>query len=64
LDEGNPMEKHFTAEQLKAWRERHGWTQAEAANHILLSLDGYRKKEWLIVAFGEGGGAGCSRAVS
>jgi transcriptional regulator with XRE-family HTH domain len=39
------MEKRFTAQQLIDWRKAHGWTQAQAATRILLSLDGYRKKE-------------------
>jgi transcriptional regulator with XRE-family HTH domain len=39
------MKKCFTAKQLADWRKAHGWTQAEAADRIYLSLDGYRKKE-------------------
>ena len=39
------MEQCFTAKQLADWRKAHGWTQAEAADRIYLSLDGYRKKE-------------------
>ena len=39
------MEKCFTAKQLIDWRKSHGWTQAQAAQRIYLSLDGYRKKE-------------------
>jgi hypothetical protein len=39
------MQECFTAEQLIVWRKGHRWTQAQAADHILLSLDGYRKKE-------------------
>jgi transcriptional regulator with XRE-family HTH domain len=45
LEEDNPMTERFTAQQLIDWRKGHGWTQAEAATRILLSLDGYRKKE-------------------
>jgi transcriptional regulator with XRE-family HTH domain len=39
------MKERFTAQQLINWRKGHGWTQAQAATRILLSLDGYRKKE-------------------
>jgi transcriptional regulator with XRE-family HTH domain len=39
------MTERFTAQQLINWRKGHGWTQAQAADRIYLSLDGYRKKE-------------------
>jgi transcriptional regulator with XRE-family HTH domain len=39
------MKERFTAQQLINWRKGHGWTQAQAATRILLSLDDYRKKE-------------------
>jgi transcriptional regulator with XRE-family HTH domain len=39
------METPHTADQLKAWRAGHKWTQQEAAGRLGLSLRGYQDKE-------------------
>jgi transcriptional regulator with XRE-family HTH domain len=39
------MEPPYTKEELKAWRDRHKWTQQEAAANLGLSLRGYQDKE-------------------
>jgi transcriptional regulator with XRE-family HTH domain len=35
----------MTAEELKAWRIAHKWTQEQAAANLGLSLRGYQDKE-------------------